>query len=360
MKVIVNGENRILSKENNFEGFIYRLLCRLCREEVANTYYFLTHDNKDELPERALPVSFPVPLGFRAVRTRFLNRKLASFIRDQAVQAVITLNRKPVSSPATQLLAVPDDADTKTIRNAALFLQKAKAGAVITPSMFLRQKLLMQGIPEAVVYLLPQAAAFCYQPMDWEQKEDIKIKYTGGRAFFLMPLSGVPDQHIIYTLKAFSQFKKWQQSNMQLVLLGSTENKKYIVEQLQSYKYRESVIWLKEQPEEAAYAAILASALAMIYLPGGAGNRIVITEAMQCGTPVITVSTAILSEAGEDTVLFCDLSDVSRLAGEMVKLYKDEKFRNQLSAKAIAAVLPLGEENALRRLKEYIQQSDTA
>ena len=128
---------------------------------------------------------------------------------------------------------------------------------------------------------------------------------------------------------------------------------------LLTYKYREDVQLPGKKPGEADYAQMLASCMAMIYFPSGEGTAIVLAEAMQCGTPVITKDTDTLHEAGGDAVLFCDPTDVSRISGEMVKLYKDEKFRNGLSASAKDFTLLRSEENAVRLLSAYIQQTDT-
>ncbi|HRQ51748.1 MAG TPA: glycosyltransferase, partial [Agriterribacter sp.] len=182
----------------------------------------------------------------------------------------------------------------------------------------------------------------------------------GGKEYFLMTLSSLPHLHIIHTLKAFSRFKKWQQSNMRLLLLGNPGRNKKMRELLEMYRYRSDVMIVEEALSEKEHAAILASCMAMIYLPGDEGNAIVLAEALQCGTPVITTATPVLTGTGGDAALYADPADIQQLAGEMVKLYKDEKFRYSLGSRGKEQVLPLCEETAMHRLWEEIQRVVTA
>jgi len=220
----------------------------------------------------------------------------------------------------------------------------------------MKEKLVKKILPESAVFVLPQAPGLMYQPVDWEKRETVKSKYTTGREYFLIPVSSMPYHHIINTLKAFSQFKKWQQTNMQLILWGSLLYDKRVKDLLQTYKYRDDVKVIGNTDNEAGYAAAVASCMAMIYLPAADETAIVLAEAMQCGTPVITAKTGALSETGGDAVLYCNPADIKDLAGSMMKLYKDEKLRRSLISKGLERVSPLNETTAMEMLSHYIRQ----
>lgn len=360
MKVIINGGNRFLPKEKNFEGFIHNILYRLCRLYTTDTFIFLSCDNSMPLPGNSLAVALPVPFFAKPVSKRWYNRKAASAIKKTGGDILIMLNGKPLSTHMHQILVISELTNRKTIDAAVDHARSGKPCRIVTSSFGMKQKLVSKGIAETAVFVLPQSPAVIYQPVNWEQREAIKNKYTGGKEYFLMPLLSVPHHHIISTLKAFSQFKKWQQSNMQLVLAGSLANNKKMQELLQTYRYRGDVMIIEDGLEEIEYAAILASCMTMICFPGDEGKGIVLAEALQCGTPVIAAATATLTEAGGDAVLYCDPADIQKLAGEMVKLYKDEKFRQALAGKGKEQVLPLSEETAMQRLRNDIQQVVTA
>ncbi|HEX5026977.1 MAG TPA: glycosyltransferase [Agriterribacter sp.] len=224
----------------------------------------------------------------------------------------------------------------------------------------MKETLVKQGVPAGQIIVLPPAASSVYQFFDWEKKQSIKEKYTAGKEYFLLPIHSTSHNSIMNVLKAFSQFKKWQQSNMQLMIMGKLSNDKKIRELLQTYKYRSDVKVMEDILTDTDNAAITASAMTMIYLPASEGPAVILKEALQSGTPVITVASPAFAEVCKDAVLYSDPLDVKDLAGNMMKLYKDEKFRNQLIKKGGEQVLPGSEAAAVQTLWNCIQQELTA
>ncbi|MES1224189.1 MAG: glycosyltransferase, partial [Bacteroidota bacterium] len=101
--------------------------------------------------------------------------------------------------------------------------------------------------------------------LPWAEAESIKTQYTGGRSFFLFA-GNISDQHqLIELLKSFSVFKKWQQSNMQLVIAGYTTGEtEAFEEKLQHYKYKSDVVLLKDV-EETEIAKLIAASYTVVY-----------------------------------------------------------------------------------------------
>ena len=101
--------------------------------------------------------------------------------------------------------------------------------------------------------------------MEWEEREQIKEKYTAGTEYFLYPGPLYPPDPLIILLKAFSHFKKWQQSNMKLVLAGPASRKtKQLKEKLATYKYREDIAII-EDPGAAALTELTTAAYALVF-----------------------------------------------------------------------------------------------
>ncbi|HRQ52064.1 MAG TPA: hypothetical protein PLR74_16060, partial [Agriterribacter sp.] len=178
MKVIINGGKRFLPKEKNFEGFIHHILRRLCQVQSTATFIFLSCDNRPSLPGNRISVSLPVPFLARAVNKLWHNRKVASVIKKNGAGILITLNGKPISTPTPQMLVISDVADRKTIKAAVRNVYGGKRCSVIVSSFLMKQKLVREGVAEAVVFVLPQSPGVIYQPLNWEQREAIKSKYT--------------------------------------------------------------------------------------------------------------------------------------------------------------------------------------
>lgn len=102
--------------------------------------------------------------------------------------------------------------------------------------------------------------------MEWEEREQLKEKYAGGTEYFLYTGPIYPPDPLITLLKAFSHFKKWQQSNMKLVLAGAANRKtKKLKDKLGTYKYREDVLII-ENPDPGITQELTAAAYAPVYL----------------------------------------------------------------------------------------------
>lgn len=359
MKLIINGHNRFLSKENNFECFIHNTFYRLCRLHTADSFVFLSCDNHCSLPGNGLSVPLNLPLLARPVSRIWRNRRIVSVVNKSRGDILISINGRPLPVPVHQMLVVSENTPRETIKEAARYLRHGKRCHIITSSGFMKQRLLKEGIAAHAVLVLPPSPASLYQPVDWQKKEAVRHSYTEGKEYFLMPVSSTPDQHILNVFKAFSRFKKWQQSNMQLIIQGNIAGYKKMRELLQTYKYRNDVKIIEDDPADREYADILASCMAMIYLPADGKTAILLAEALQCGVPVITAATGALAEMGGDAVLYGDPANIEKLAGDMVTLYKDEKFRYALARKGKVQSASFNEETVMHRLWDYIQQAVT-
>lgn len=135
-------------------------------------------------------------------------------------------------------------------------------------------------------------------------------------------------KNLLNLLKAFSLFKKWQKSNMKLLVAGRMAwQYEDLLEKIKTYKYREDLVLLGAL-EEAQLTRITASAYALVYPSFFEGFGMPIVEAMQSGVPVIASNTSSMPELGSDAALYADPNDPDAMAKQMLLLYKDEKLRN--------------------------------
>jgi hypothetical protein len=178
------------------------------------------------------------------------------------------------------------------------------------------------------IILIPGAADQNAVPISWQEKENIKIQYTSGREYFLFYQPGLSFSAFVNLLKAFSQFKKRQQSNIQLVIAGMRKEKK-ILEKLEGFKYRADVHFHNDEVKinlENIFSAAYA-----ILLPGA--NENILLNSFSMHVPVITDNEKYPHEMPTDAVLRAGFSDIEELAAQLMSLYKDESMRNELIAK---------------------------
>ena len=177
-----------------------------------------------------------------------------------------------------------------------------------------------------------------FQPMEWEDKQAVKDGYADGREYFLFVGGIHPRKNLLNLLKAFSHFKKWQHSNMKLLVAGRKAwQYDDLLEKIKTYKYREDVVLLDYLPEEQLQR-VTAAAYALVYPSWFEGFGLPILEAMQCGVPVICSNTSSMPEVAGDAALLIDPADPDAIAKEMLSLYRNEGIRNAFITKGLERV----------------------
>jgi len=209
------------------------------------------------------------------------------------------------------------------------FLQKAKQ--IVTVSEFSKQDILLHYPVQAnKLSVVHGAAREGFDPLDWGSRDATKASYADGREYFLFVGGVHPRKNLMNLLKAFSLFKKWQHSNMKLLIVGRLAwQYSDIIEKLKSYKYREDVVMLNYVSDHTL-TQLTASAYALVYPSFFEGFGLPILEAMKSGVPVITSNTSSMPEIAGDAALFASPNDPDAIAKQLLLIYKDESAREKL------------------------------
>lgn len=208
-----------------------------------------------------------------------------------------------------------------------------KAAIVVTVSDFTRSDILAKyPMPPQKIRVVKGAARDIFTPVSWQEKEQVKDGYADGREYFLFTGGIHPRKNLLNLLKAFSLFKKWQHSNMKLLVAGRLAwQYDEVLTKLKTYKYRNDVVLLDYLPEEQL-ARVTAAAYALVYPSYFEGFGLPLLEAMQSEVPVIASNTSSMPEIGGDAALYADPADPNAIAKHMLNLYRDETLRARLVA----------------------------
>lgn len=209
------------------------------------------------------------------------------------------------------------------------FLVKAKK--IIAVSECTKNDIIKQyQITADKIRVVHGAARDIFKPLSWFDREDVKEGFADGREYFLFTGGIHPRKNLMNLLKAFSLFKKWQQSNMKLLVVGRLAwDYEGIVEKLKTYRYRDDVVLLDYQPEDQL-ARITAAAYAMVYPSFFEGFGLPVLEAMQTEVPVIASDKSSMPEIGGQAARYADPSDPDAMAKQMLAIYRDESVRSEL------------------------------
>ncbi|MFI5132987.1 MAG: glycosyltransferase family 4 protein [Chitinophagales bacterium] len=210
----------------------------------------------------------------------------------------------------------------------------SKAAFVATVSEFTKQDILSRyKIETTKIDVVYSAAREIFHQLTEQEKATTKKQYTDGKEYFVYIGAIHPRKNLINLLKAFSVFKKRQQSNMKLVLAGRLAWKyESFLEQLKTYKYRDDVVMTGYLPEEEL-AKITGSAYALVYPSLLEGFGVPVLEAMSCRVPVITSVNSAMQEIAKEAAVYIAPDNYNDIADKMMLLYKDENLRKELIKK---------------------------
>lgn len=206
--------------------------------------------------------------------------------------------------------------------------------------------------PEKIA-VLKAAPAFPASPLDYEEKANLKNRYTGGKEFFMY--SGIigAHQNLTNLLKAFSVFKKRQGTSTKLLLEGPIYKKdRAFTDSLSHYKYRDELVLTGELPAPER-ASLIAAAYALVDPAIRPHAGIPLLEAADAGVPSLAIAGHPVLPAG--TYLTADMTDYVDMASGLMQLYKDEGLRNQLIQQVTAIAPDYGFEKAVASFDKILQ-----
>lgn len=174
------------------------------------------------------------------------------------------------------------------------------------------------------------------------EKETIKAERTGGKEYFLADLTGCGEEEVVTLLKAFSLFKRRQRSQMRLVLAGKTKAPQRIGERLKTYKYRQDV---DLDAADGEWPAPAGAAYAVLLPVEGNSLGTTLLRTWKVGVPVIAVNGGIFEEMAQGAILGVAAGDPATLAGQMMRIYKEEDLRQELTRKGFERLKIYSREN---------------
>jgi len=172
-----------------------------------------------------------------------------------------------------------------------------------------------------------------YKPISTEEKQKTKQTYTDGSEYFVFVGSMHPRKNIDNLFKGFDEFKRQDQSNIKLVIVGSRYYwNDAIKNAYNNLRHKKEVVFLGHVPIKEL-VNILGSALALTYVSLYEGFGIPLLEAMHCETAIITSNTTSMPEIAQDAALFVNPKSVSEIADAMMKISMQPQLRKLLIEK---------------------------
>lgn len=223
------------------------------------------------------------------------------------------------------------------------------AHAVITSSALLTEKLIdrIKKFGNNIFHV-PYLYNTNVQKITQEEKIAIQHELFEEKEFFILFQCGAPLHHIITFLKGFSIFKKWQQSNIQILLIIDHSSEEAISSVLDTYKFREDVKIISQKFYQKKW---IEASYATFVLPSVETPISTMHQVIEANMPLAVNDNAYLRSAFGNAACYFKMEDNS-IGLQLIQLYKNESFRNELILQAISLSSNLHRPSAVEIFKK--------
>ncbi len=338
MLVTISQYHPSLSKEKKKYDFVYNIISILCAGSPDMQIELLSNDSSytQHLPQGISFLQIDIPHLLKPIARKKFISDVKSIVKKKPPGLLISGGASATGLSIPEYMLVTDLQQTTSD-------ELRKVNRWIVPSVYMKDLLIKRGMDAECVIIARLLPGELYAPATWEERESLKQELAGGKEYFIVNAEDTSGERIVNMLKAFSLFKKWQQSNMQL-LLANPEDAPKIRALLQKYKYRDDIKVISSATA-AEQATLIKAAMAYICLPENDITGYSTAMALQCNVPAITYDIGAVPETGGEAVLYADPGNSEDIAGKMIKLSKDEKLRAQLIQRSKERIAGLRKEN---------------
>lgn len=196
-------------------------------------------------------------------------------------------------------------------------------------------------LDESSVFVVPLAASksLFYPEYNQEKINHVLTKFgiPVNQRYFLSISTLEPRKNIDTIIKSFADLVVQERlTDINLVLVGTKGwDFEKIFETISiSPQIKDKIIFTGYVPDENL-AALYSGALSFVYMSFCEGFGLPPLEAMQCGTSVICSNTTSLPEVVADAGILASPTNQEEISEAMLKVYKNEDFRNYLKEKSV-------------------------
>jgi glycosyltransferase involved in cell wall biosynthesis len=166
-----------------------------------------------------------------------------------------------------------------------------------------------------------------YLPATEDEQKKTRYRFSNGRPYFLFVGSLNPRKNTKNLLLAFDDFKKSYSSDIKLLLAGEVMwDDSDFRDVYHNMKFKHDVHFLGRVPS-SDLKNIIASALALTYVPFFEGFGIPILEAMYCDVPVITSNVTSMPEVAGEAGILVNPNHTYDIKESMLSIAQDNALR---------------------------------
>lgn len=211
-----------------------------------------------------------------------------------------------------------------------------KASKIITVSDYSKEDIIKTyDIDPLKISSIWNGASDVFKPISADEKKSIQNEYANGQPFFLFVGALHPRKNVKRLILAFEQMKIANPDNKtQLIIVGTElwSNSKTNIKVKE--EIQQQIIFTGHLSLDKL-SLLMASALALTYIPYFEGFGIPLVEAMKCGTPILAGDKTSLPEIAGDAAIYCNPFKIDEIANQLQEISTNSSLRQNLSIKGL-------------------------
>jgi glycosyltransferase involved in cell wall biosynthesis len=348
MEIVVNTRLLLKDKLQGIGWFTYETLKRITNDHPDDHFIFLFDRNFDEefiFADNITPLILSPPARHPFLFYIWFEFAVSSFLNKYNPDVFLSPDGYLSLKAKCKQLPVIHDINFEHYPKDLSFLVRnylrhyfpkfaKKAARIATVSQFSKNDIVQTySIDPAKIDVIYNGCNESFKPVNDQIRLQAKQKFASGADYFLFVGALHPRKNISRLFKAFDAFKSKQSNPVKLVIVGE---KYYWTSEIKhtyiNMKFKDDVIFTGHLSMDDL-KIVVASALALTYVPYFEGFGIPILEAMNCDVPVITSNVTSMPEVAGDAALLIDPFSIESMSDAMSQLYNNRKLGEQLIEK---------------------------
>lgn len=348
MNIAVNTRLLIDGKLDGIGWFTYNTLKIITQNHPEHHFYFIFDRKYDEqfiFSENITPIIVPPPTRHVVLWQIWLKYSIPKILKKYNIDFFLSLDGGiPLKAKIPCLTVIhdinfahnPKDLPFSAAKFYNTFFPKYahKAKRIATVSEYSKRDIVnTYKVSPQKVDVVYNGANQEYRPVSGDVKEEIRKKYTDGKDYFIFIGSIHPRKNLKRLVIAYDMFKKNTDSDIKLVVVGAQFFKNSdLFKTREELKFKHDIIFTGRL-ESDELKKVLASALALAFVPYFEGFGIPILEAMYCDVPVISSNVTSMPEVAEDAALYVNPMNIENIAEALERMSNDKDLRKELIEK---------------------------
>ena len=350
MRIAINTRFLLSHKMEGFGWYTYEIVKRIVQNHPEHEFILFfdrSFDRKFVFAENVTPVVLSPqarhPILFRiwfnfAVKRALKKYKADLFFSPDGYLSLTTNVKQIAVIHDLNFEHFPQDLKPRMAKYYLKYFPKfaQKAAHIITVSNHSNQDICSTyAVDPSKVSAIWNGASEIFKPTNESSKQEVRLKFSDGKPYFLFVGAIHPRKNVQRLLKAFEQFKTSNPSSeIQLIIVGTELWTNSTVEIALKDSIKNQIHFTGHLPLETL-ANIMAGATLFTFVPYFEGFGIPLVEAMKCGTPILSGNLTSLPEVAGDAARYCDPMSVADIALKLDELANDPKLLQELSIKGL-------------------------